>query len=230
MSATLVQLRDEIKFKRKEIQGDPDFPDAVLNRYVNESQRYVQTQLANLGIKQWESSDSLTLSSGSLADKTLQTADLSSDCPNRLFDDKNAIKFIICSNSGGSATDKGIARYIDDDRFLELVRNSYSAPTITQPAFTRISNTLYISPSTVDTAVAHYYKVLADLASDSTETGIPLAYEEFIVKRALIGIDEQLNRINNKDEKIAQLTQDLKNTFMSLNAGVQSEKTNAVLQ
>lgn len=226
--ATLLSLRDQIKFKRPEIQGKPEFIDAVLTQYLNEGQKYVQTQLVNLGIKQWEASDSLTLSAGTFAEKNVKTANLATDCPSRLFDDKKAIKFIMCSASGDS--DLGQAKYVDDDKFLELIRNSYLTPTLKQPVFTRMSNLLYLAPSTIDTATAHYYKALTDLSSDSDSTGIPVAFEEFVVKRALIGIDEQLDKIQNKDEKINQLTKDLRDTFMSINTALQSENSDAVLQ
>jgi len=229
MSATLLNLRDQIKFKRPEIQGNPSFVDAVLTQYINEGQRYVQTQLVNLGVKQWEASDSLTLSAGTFAEQIVKTANLATDCPNRLFDDKNAIKFIMCSTAGDSSN-LGQAKYIDDNKFLELIRNSYLTPTMKQPAFTRMSNMLYISPSTVDTATAHYYKALADLTTDTSTAGVPIAFEEFIVKRALIGVDEQLKKLNDKEEKISQLSKDIASTFQSLNAGISMDKTETVLQ
>lgn len=230
MSSSLLQFREQVRIKRPEIQGDRYFTDLVLNRYLNEGQWFVQTQLASLGIKEWEASDSLTLSAGTLGGENVKTASLATDCLNRLFDDKRAIKFIDCAVSTGAVTDKGIAHYIDDDKFVELLKNSYLAPTAKEPVFTRLNNLIYIAPSTIDTATAFYYKAITVMALDADVSTIPIAFEEFIVKRALISVDEQLGKLAQKEEKINQLMGDLKNTFTSIGTALASEQPTAQLQ
>lgn len=208
---TLINFIDLIKVERPEIRANNNFPKSVLIRLINDAQKYVQVQLAHLGIKQWEATDSLTLSSGTLASQNVKTANLNTDCPSRLFDDKSSIKYIETTG----ATYNGIAKYIDDDALIEKLRNSYTAPTELEPVFSRKNNLLYIAPSTITAGTAVYYKAVTDLASDSDTTTIPENYEEFIVKRVLIEIDGMLEKLNNKIEAINQLTKDIKDIFVS---------------
>jgi hypothetical protein len=214
---TLLQFRDQLKAKRPEIKGNSNFPDAWLTRLVNDSQRFVQVNLAHLGIKKWEATDALTLSAGAHAEQTVKTANLATDCPNRLFDGKDAIKHIECgTTSGGGNVLYGIAKYIDDDLFSEQLRNTYLAPTLSQPVFTRINNLIYLAPSTITLATASYYKAITELSADGDLTAIPEVFEEFIVKKALTEIDEILGKINEKQVLVNELTSDIRKTFESM--------------
>jgi hypothetical protein len=212
---TLLNARDLIKAERPEIRQNPDFPNPLLTRIINDAYKWTQIQLAHLGIKQWESTDSLTLSAGTIADKSTKTAPLATDCPGRLFDGRNAIKYIECSviGGGGGSTDKGVAHYVDDDVFLEHLRNSYFAPTNYEPIFTRKGNLIHIAPSTIDTAVAYYYKAVTELSSDSDTFSIPENFEEYIIKRSLVEIDAINKKIQDKAEALNDLSKDIKDSF-----------------
>ena len=181
---TLLNFTDLIKVERPEIRQNANFPRAVLVRLVNDAQKYVQVQLAHLGIKQWEATDSLTLSASTLASQNVKTAPLSTDCPSRLFEGRDAVKYIETTG----VTSNGIAKYVDDDVLVENLRNSYLAPTELEPIFSRKNNLLIIAPSTITAATAVYYKAITDLSTDADLTTIPENYEEFIIKRALIEI------------------------------------------
>ena len=86
-NATRAEIRDLIRVKRPELFSNTKFPNLVIDELINQAQRFVQLNLAHLGIKQWEATDTLTLSSGAFMGTTVKTAPLSTDCPNRLFDD-----------------------------------------------------------------------------------------------------------------------------------------------
>lgn len=223
---TLINFIDLIRVERPEIRANADFPKAVIVRLINDAQKFVQVQLAHLGIKQWEATDSLTLSSGTLAGSNVKTAPLATDCPSRLFEGRDAVKYIETTG----VSNNGIARYIDDDLFIENLRNSYLVPTESEPIFTRKNNLLCLAPSTITAATAVYYKSITDLSSDSDTTSIPENYEEFIVKRALIEVDSILEKLQNKVETIAQLEKDIKDSFQSFGFVKMEEPTNVKLQ
>lgn len=223
---TLINFIDLIRVERPEIRANADFPKAVIVRLINDAQKFVQVQLAHLGIKQWEATDSLTLSSGTLAGSNVKTANLSTDCPSRLFEGRDAIKYIETTG----VSNNGIAKYVDDDILIENLRNGLLAPTELEPIFSRKNNLLYIAPSSITAGTAVYYKALTDLSSDSDATSIPENYEDFIVKRVLIEVDSILEKLNNKIEAINQLTSDIKNSFQAFGITEQKEPTMAKLQ
>ena len=223
---TLINFIDLVRVERPDTRGNPNFPKAVITRLINDAQKYVQVQLAHLGVKQWEATDSLTLSSGTLGGQNVKTANLSTDCPSRLFEGRDAIKYIETTG----VTYNGVAKYVDDDILIENLRNGLLAPTELEPIFSRKNNLIYIAPSTITAGTAVYYKAVTDLASDSDATTIPENYEDFIVKRVLIEVDSILEKLNNKIEAINQLSKDIKDSFQSFGLVNQIEPTNAKLQ
>lgn len=222
-NATRLELRDLIKGKRPQIINNVDFTNPLLNELINQGQRFVQLNLAHLGIKEWEATDSLTLSSGTRAEQNVKTAPLSTDCPNRLFDDERAIKYIDCAGTVNSNY-QGFAFYVDDEVFLNRLRNSFQAPTDVEPIFTRYNQLIVLTPSSILTAIAHYYKQVADMTTDGANTEIPEMYEEHIIKRVLVDIDDILGKLQNKQADLQQLTADLQQTFQAQELGVQSDK------
>ena len=96
------------------------------------------------------------------------TAPLSTDCPSRLFEGRDAVKYIETTG----VTSNGIAKYVDDDVLVENLRNSYLAPTELEPIFSRKNNLLIIAPSTITAATAVYYKAITDLSADADLTTI----------------------------------------------------------
>lgn len=225
-SRTLKMFSDLIKVERPEIRSNPDFPQAVITRLVNDAQKFVQVQLAHLGIKQWEATDSLTLSSATLASASVKTAPLATDCPGRLFEGRDAIKYIETTG----VEDNGVAKYVDDDILIENLRNTYLAPTELEPIFSRKNNLILIAPASITAATAVYYKSVTDLGTDNDATTIPENYEEFIVKRVLIEVDGILQKLNNKVEAINQLTKDIRDSFQSFGFVKADEPTTAKLQ
>ena len=222
-NATLLELKDLVKAKRPETMDNPSFLGGFIDELINQAQRFVQLNLAHLGIKEWETTDVLSLSSGTLAEKTVKTAPLSTDCPNRLFDDERAIKYLDCAGPPNTNY-QGFAFYIDDEIFLNRLRNSLLVPTLVEPIFTRHNQLLVIAPSTITSATAHYYKQVTDMTTDATKTEIPEMYEEHIVKRVLVDVDDVLGKLQNKQASLQQLTADLQQSFQSQELAVQSDK------
>lgn len=207
MGATLLQIRDQIIIDAG-IEGNPKFPSLRLNRLVNLAQRRVQTQLNGLGMRKWESSDSLTLSAGTFNNVNIKTAPLSTDCPNML-ESPNSIIFIECTGVSSS----GLAYEIDKDRFAEQLANTYLAPVEKQPIFMRLAQKIYIAPATVATATAYYYKAVTDLSADADATEIPLEFEEFIIKNVIIEIDYVLGKIADKNSAQNQLSNEIAQAY-----------------
>lgn len=208
--ATLKQLRDQIIIDAG-ISGQPLFPTTRLDRMINLAQRYVQTNLNGLGMKKWEASDSLTLTATprGFAGHDVEIANLSTDCPNML-ESPNSIIFI---QTVDDANNYGIAYEIDVKSFQEQLENTYLAPTLAKPAFMRLANKLFIAPYSVESAIAYYYKAVTDLSSDSSTTEIPLEFEDFIIKKVVLDIDDILGKSQDKEAAQRSLEKDIQATY-----------------
>ena len=210
MPATLLQLRDQLIIDAG-VEGNPKFPIPRLNRLINLAQRYVQTELNGLGMKKFETTDSLTLVASTFAGYSVKkSALIGTDCPNML-ETPSSISFVDCSDG----VTYGIAYEVDKDKFLETAKNSLLAPTLKEPVFIRLANYLWLLPSTITTATAYYYKGITDLSSDSTETEIPAEFEEYIIKKAKLEIDTILEKIQEKELASVDLQKDLMSAYQS---------------
>lgn len=210
MAATLLQLRDQIIIDAG-ISGQPLFPSTRINRMINLAQRYVQTQLNGLGMKKWEASDALniTYAATGFAGNAVMTSNLSTDCPNML-ESPNSIIFIETTDTN---SDYGLAYEVDIKSFQEQLTNTYLAPTTKKPVFMRLANKIYIAPSTTVSATAYYYKAVTDLSSDSATTEIPIEFEEFIIKKVVLDINDILGKLQDKELAQRQLEKDIQATY-----------------
>ena len=214
MPSTLVQIRDLIKANTG-IKEDPNFTNPLLNRWINDAQRNIQLKLFHLGFREFKSSDSLTLSSGTLGDKSVKTSPLSTDCPNRMGV-PNWLLYVECSIAAGSATDKGLAYPVSDRVFLEHLRNTFLAPTSNEPLCSIINDKIYISPSTIDTATAHYYKETTDMASDAGTVDLPESFVHFLARLVELRIEDRKGKLQDKESKMRELDKDLSDALQSL--------------
>lgn len=207
MSSQLSELRDQVILDAG-IAGNPNFPTPRLNRIINLAQLFVQRQLNALGMKKWEKSGSLSLSSGNFAGNSLKAASIPSD----LLESPKSIKFIEVDD-GSTAS---IAYEVDPDVMEEQLENSYLAPTISKPVFMRLANNIYMAPNTITSATAYYYKVIPTLSNDTDTTEIPVEYEEYIIKRAVMEIDSMLGKLQDKQVALADLQRDIAASFQSM--------------
>ena len=210
MAATLLQIRDQITLDAG-VSGNPLFPTARLNRMINLAQRYVQTNLNGLGMKKWEASDalSITYAATGFAGNAVMKSNLSTDCPNML-ESPNSIIFIETTTD---TQDYGLAYEVDVKSFQEQILNTYLTPTGKKPAFMRLANFVYLAPSTIVSATAYYYKAVTDLSSDSATTEIPIEFEDFIIKKVVLDIDDILGKLQDKELANQQLEKDIRNTY-----------------
>lgn len=209
MSATLKQLRDQIVLDYQ-ITGSEQFPDARLDRLINLAQRYVQLQLNGLGLKKWEKTAALTLASANFAGQTLMQASVPAD----MLENPRAIRFITTVKQTEGASDVyGQAKELDESVLLKVLLNTYQVPTNTDPVFVRMNNKLYIAPGTIDSADIYYYKIVPDLASDSSATEIPAEFEEFIVKRVGVEVDSIVGKIKDKESAIQEINNQISLTY-----------------
>ena len=210
MAATLLQLRDQIIIDAG-VSANPLFPIARLNRMINLAQRYVQTNLNGLGMKKWETSDALTLTPTltAFAGVNAQVSNLSTDCPNML-ESPNSILFITTLDSSANY---GIAYEVEIKAFQEQLLNTYLAPTTLKPVFMRLVNKIYLFPADIASAVAYYCKAVTDLSSDSGTTEIPLEFEDFVIKKVVLDIDDILGKIQDKQIAEVSLEKDIRSSY-----------------
>jgi len=208
MAATLLQLRDQIIIDAN-LQGNSLFPSPRLNRLINLAQRRVQTELNGLGMKKWEASDSLTMSTAAnFLGITTSISSLATDCPNML-ESPNSIILIATVDADDV---KGIAKEVDIKSFEEQFKNTYLVPTASQPVFFRLANSIYIYPP-MTTATAYYYKAVTDLSSDAATTEIPIEFEEYIMRYAIAEINGILGNLDKKIAQEQKATQDLMTAY-----------------
>lgn len=210
MSATLLELRDQLRIDH-DILGNDKFPDARLNRIINLAQRYIQTSLNGLGMKKWEKSTGITpvvLTEDAIASSfnNVKTISLSSSLPD-LLESPNSIKFIDCTS--------GIALEVSEDYFIEALRNSYLAPSLVKPIFTRFAGKVYLAPLAISTVKVYYYRVITDLASDASTTEIPVEFEEQLLKKAGVDIDFILQKVQDKQSALQAIDGEIKQAYAS---------------
>ena len=135
--ATLLELRDEIILSAG-IKGNPDFPPTLLNRKINHAQRYVQTELNGLGMKKWETSQSITAgltaaAYNSSSNNVKKVAVGQTYFLNMLESPKSIIH--IETNDSSDPPNYGIAREVPIQNFEESLANTYLVPTTKKPIF-----------------------------------------------------------------------------------------------
>lgn len=212
MSSTLVQLRDQIILDA-DIKGNTQFPTLRLNKIINLAQRYVQAQLNGLGYKKFETSQAITAG--------LSAAAYSASSNNVKKCAVNATYFagmlespksILCIevNDGSSY---GVAYEIDPIEFQEQLLNTFLAPTVSKPAFMRLSGYVWLAPTTITAATAYYYKNITELSSDSDQTEIPVEFEEYIIKKSVIEIQDNLGKVQDKEGKLQLLNKSISSDY-----------------
>ncbi|MFC2135985.1 hypothetical protein ACFLTH_15320 [Bacteroidota bacterium] len=181
---TLKQLRDKIILDAH-IEGNPKYPIDRLTKMVNDAQKYIQMELVGLGIKKWLTRQVITagLTAGAFNSSTnnVDIVTIGSTYFPSLLESAKPISFIEVTD----ATTYGVAFPVDEDEFTEALGNSFLAPTLKKPIFTRIGASVYIAPITVTVATAYYNKVITDLSADDGVSEIPVEYEDLIVKRVV---------------------------------------------
>jgi len=219
--ATLLQLRDQIIIDTG-ILGNPDFSVARLNRMINLAQRYVQSQLHALGMKKWEKMYPLTLSSSNFSGNSVKVASVTTNLPDMLESPKS---IIFIATSDATSTYYGNAFEVSVKEFKEQLGNSYLAPTLVKPIFTRLAGFIYLSPDTITDASALYYRVVTDLSTDASSTEIPSEFEEFIIKKVSLEIDSILGKIQEKQVAEQQLDKEIITSYQNfLNKQAETER------
>ena len=234
MSATLLQLRDQLKIDAG-IAGVREFPDLRLNRIINLAQRFVQVKLNGLGFKKWETSQLITagLSAyawGSASNNCKKVAIGTTYFPD-LLETPKSIKMIEVNTSDQDEGGYGIAKEVDSDNFHDLLQNTYLTPTVKKAVFMRLSGYVYLAPLSITAATAHYYKAISDLSSDSDKTAIPVEFEEYILKRAVMEVDIILKKITDAAAASAEIETQLKDAYKSfLTKEAEDDRLESVLQ
>lgn len=217
--ATLLQFRDQVIIDAG-IASNPNFPTLRLNRLINLAQRYVQAQLNGLGMKKWEAKISIgTPSAASFGGGTNNVKSFAVTTLTNMLESPNSIKFIQTTG----ATNNSIAYPVDDNVFLEQIENTYLAPSEKKPIFTRLAGNVLLSPATITAGDAYYYKAITDLSADSDASEIPLEFEEFVIKKTVMDVQEIMGLLQDKEMKSRQLEKDLTDVYQRF-LGKQSEE------
>jgi len=177
MALTLAQYRDLVSIGAH-VEGHQDWPFVRLNLVINQALKFVQSKLNGLGYKKWEKSASLSLSASTIGAITTTRAAIPTD----LLESPRAIKMLDCT---GATNNGSTNREIEPERFEKVCSNTFEAPTERQAAYTRLNNYIHLFPSTITGAVIHYFAVLAELASDSATSDLPVEFEMYVVQKAI---------------------------------------------
>jgi len=161
MGLSLTSYRDQI-VNDSDVKADPNFGITRLNRIVNLAQRYVQAQLNGLGFKKFETSMPVTLIAGTFVGQAILKFGI--DALVNMLESPRSILFIDVTDG----TKFGLANPVDANRFKDQLVNTYSTPTILDPAFTRLANVVLLAPSSITSATVYYYKVIRDLTDAVT--------------------------------------------------------------
>lgn len=243
--ATLIQIRDQLIIDAN-VLGDPMFQKARLNRIINEAQYYVQKELANLGIKGWEDSDSPAISAavfGSYGNNTwsFTLASMKSNVPDYL-ECKHPILYINLTCLTAEMLAFAIAREVEPKRFLDMIQNTYLSPGWTvgssknEAIFTIADNVVYISPYVIAsqtslTAKVFYRKRVAELTTDAGVSEIPNEFIPLVIQKGIVDIKEIKKELNDKQIAMAELKSDITSTFEKYKGQtIETEEDNEVLQ
>jgi len=237
--ATLLQIRDQLIIDAN-VLGDPMFPKARLNKIINEAQYFVQRELADLGFKAWEESIAPTMSAAAYGSYTNNVWSTALSNITNYLETKHPILYITMVVTGVGSEAFGIAREVEQKKFLEALQNSYLAPTwvITsnknEGIFTIADKTLYVAPysqaqTTEMTTTVYYREKVAELSSDTGASEIPSEFISMVVQKCVVDIKEIKKELNDKQVALAELRDNIGSTFEKYKvASIESE--NEVLQ
>ncbi len=194
------------------IVGSPDFPDALLDRWVNDAQRYIALRLFHLGWKELKGTDSLTLSSGVWGDETTKKAALTSDCPNRM----GVPNWLISLETTGVTYD-AYAYPISDRLFHEHLTNLFFAPTEKIPICAiKSGDELHLAPSTITAAKAFYYREPTDMATDAATLAIPESFVKHIISSVIMRVDDKKGKLADKQAALVELNNNIAESFKAI--------------
>lgn len=224
--ATLAELRGEIVLLAG-VKGNPDFTPLLINRRINHSQRYVQTELNGLGMKRWEASQVITagLTNGAYNSPTTNVKKVAIGTtyfPNMLESPKSIIEIHV--NDSADPASHGIAREVSVNNFEEQLLNPFTTPTLTKPVFIRLNQFVWLAPSTITAATAYYYKAVADLSSDASITEIPVEFEDFIIKKAVLELKNMKGEVQEMQIRQAELDKELREAYNKFLGKTQEEQ------
>ncbi len=206
--STLANIKGLVRIQA-DIVGSPDFPNALLDRWTNDAQRYIALRLFHLGWKELKGTDSLSLSSGAWGDETTKKADLTSDCPNRM----GVPDWLISLETTGVTYD-AYAYPISDRLFHEHLTNTYFAPTEKIPICTiKSGDELHLAPSTITGAKVFYYKDPADMATDAATVDIPESFVKHIISSVIMQIDDKKGKLADKQAALVELNNNITESF-----------------
>uniref|UniRef100_A0A6H1ZQ75 Uncharacterized protein n=1 Tax=viral metagenome TaxID=1070528 RepID=A0A6H1ZQ75_9ZZZZ len=229
MATTLKQARDQLAGDAG-VKGHKDFPAALLNRYLNIAQKYVQKTLNGLGMKKWEQAYDCTanLAAGKYNGVSVKIVTMAQIKTGSTYDVSimpNGIRNIEVGDgvSLAASTNFGITTPADEKNFHKILADSYLSPVITEPRHLWQDNQIVLAPSTITAAKVHFYRVVADLSSDSAEFEVPDEFISFVIKNAEISVKNKLGILADKDEAIAELDKAIKDEFNAFMSQVNME-------
>lgn len=204
---TLNQIRSQVRADAG-ILNDWQFPNARLNKIINDAQRFVQNEAK--WSKSWEEkNDFLTQDIPGEKDilgTTVNYVSLSVACPN-YYEMDNPVIDIYFTDTNGS----GNCEYVDERDFAQMLRNPYMQPNVYRKFFTIADEEIWIYPlmSQLTVADAYYYKKITDLSDDSDTTEIPDEYIPMFIKKCVAEVEDIIGKLANKRDALQQVRNEI---------------------
>ena len=226
MSTTLLNLVEQIRTDYN-LWNDEFFPNTRLIPMINLAQRDVQTKLGVLGLDKFESaSGSLTPDAATFLGNNVKSITINSTNLPNFLERSDSIRFVECSDGTNYGfTDKPVT----SGKFKDHLLNSFLSPTVSEPECIRLDNKIYLAPSTITSAIVHYYSLVTDLSAYNDPTAIPDDFAGYIVKLVGIEIESIQGKLQDKQLAIQELDKNISDSFKSF-MDKQTEKFKKVQQ
>ena len=179
---------------RKQVQLDAEvlhemyWQGSRITMMLNKAQDWLQQELLKTGSLNWKVEGSLTFSSDTLQNILCGSSDVPSDWLKDMpIEQIHPTTFIV---PAGSTPVRGM-REVEVRNFVEVVGNSYTAPTSERGVFVMMDTTIFTYPRNITGGDAIYTRKILDLVfdNDSVDTEIPKGMEGALVSRVVSQIN-----------------------------------------
>lgn len=178
---------------RKQVQLDADvlhemyWQGSRITMMLNKAQDWLQQELLKTGSKNWKAEAALTLTGTTLQGVTCSKSDVPSDW----LSDMPIQQIFPTTFVDVPVIGMKPSREVDISNLIELINNTYTAPTEERSLFVMMDTEIFMYPATITGADAIYTRKILDLVfdDDAVDTEIPKGMEEALVERVVAQVN-----------------------------------------